>query len=192
MQDTKEIQQLKKQIKFYEESGSKNPKILNGIEFLKKVLKKREEELKICCECEDISEEDVFNNALNIIKKSDTIITLNQYQEAAMRTAPEFVSQEEDIKHGIYGLITELGEFANIIKRKDFYKKSVDYINLKEEIFDCAWYICLICRGLGITLEEGANINIKKLKKRFPDKFTIEKALNRDLDGERKILEGKE
>ena len=33
--------------------------------------------------------------------------------------------------------------------------------------------------------------NIDKLKARYPDKFSQEKALNRNLDKERDILEGK-
>ena len=35
-----------------------------------------------------------------------------------------------------------------------------------------------------------AEVNIKKLQARYPEKFTSEKALNRDLETERKILEG--
>lgn len=37
----------------------------------------------------------------------------------------------------------------------------------------------------GVELEK----NIKKLQHRFPNKFTVEKALNRDLEKERNILE---
>jgi len=32
-------------------------------------------------------------------------------------------------------------------------------------------------------------INIEKLKARYPDKFTSDKAINRNLDIERKVLE---
>jgi hypothetical protein len=42
----------------------------------------------------------------------------------------------------------------------------------------------------GFDFADDLERNINKLKLRFPDKFTEEKALNRDLDGERKILEG--
>jgi len=41
----------------------------------------------------------------------------------------------------------------------------------------------------GFTAKECMTSNIAKLKKRFPDKYSKEKALKRDLDAERKTLE---
>ncbi len=52
------------------------------------------------------------------------------------------------------------------------------------------WYT--ICIKLGLSDEEfyqGLSNNINKLKVRFPDKFTNEAALNRNLDAERTQLE---
>jgi hypothetical protein len=43
---------------------------------------------------------------------------------------------------------------------------------------------------LNIDLEEMLQRNIDKLKARYPEKFTQENALNRNLDVERQILEG--
>ena len=45
------------------------------------------------------------------------------------------------------------------------------------------------CRGLGTTLEAVAQTNILKLQARYPDRFTEEHALVRDLDAERTVLE---
>ena len=50
--------------------------------------------------------------------------------------------------------------------------------------------LVIIADYLQIDFEEILESNINKLKHRFPDKFSSEKALNRDLEGERKILEG--
>lgn len=52
------------------------------------------------------------------------------------------------------------------------------------------WYTT--CLKLGLTQEEfeqGLENNIEKLKIRFPEKFTKENALNRNLEQERKTLE---
>ena len=46
-----------------------------------------------------------------------------------------------------------------------------------------------ICKSLGFNRELIFRNNINKLIQRFPDKFTEEKALNRNLDKERKELE---
>jgi NTP pyrophosphatase (non-canonical NTP hydrolase) len=59
-----------------------------------------------------------------------------------------------------------------------------------------AFYIALlriVADRYGFTLEEAAEVNIAKLAKRYPEgTFSVERALNRDLDGERAVLEGKE
>jgi NTP pyrophosphatase (non-canonical NTP hydrolase) len=48
----------------------------------------------------------------------------------------------------------------------------------------------LICDRWVFTMEDAADRNIAKLAKRYPDKvFTPERALNRDLDAERAVLE---
>jgi len=51
---------------------------------------------------------------------------------------------------------------------------------------NAALFIC------GFTMEEAMERNIAKLMKRYPDKFTSEAALNRDLDAERRTLENAE
>lgn len=46
-----------------------------------------------------------------------------------------------------------------------------------------------LCRQWNIDFEECLDLNIAKLKTRFPQGFSEEKALNRDLVNERKMLE---
>jgi NTP pyrophosphatase (non-canonical NTP hydrolase) len=94
--------------------------------------------------------------------------------------------------HAQLGKLTEIGEFADELKRHIFYGKELDKTNLKEEIGDGFWYDALALDDLGeeelyIILE----MVIAKLKKRFPEKFTEELALNRDLEAERETLEVK-
>jgi NTP pyrophosphatase (non-canonical NTP hydrolase) len=54
--------------------------------------------------------------------------------------------------------------------------------------------VCLVralLATVGATLEDAMRANTAKLAKRYPDKFTREHALNRDLDAERAALESK-
>jgi len=46
-----------------------------------------------------------------------------------------------------------------------------------------------ICENQSFSLGEILDTNIAKLKSRYPDKFDADKAVNRDLDKERKVLE---
>jgi hypothetical protein len=51
------------------------------------------------------------------------------------------------------------------------------------------WYIANLCNLNEWDLESILEININKLKIRFPEKFTNDLAINRDLIEERKTLE---
>lgn len=93
--------------------------------------------------------------------------------------------------HYVLGLGTETGELQDVAKKAIAYGKPVDVVNVKEELGDLMWYIARICKLYGFTLEEVMETNINKLKARYGEKFTEHAALNRNLDNERQILEGK-
>lgn len=95
------------------------------------------------------------------------------------------------LMHAAMGIVTEAGEFIDVLKKLTIYSKPVDRVNLVEELGDIAWYIALACRTLGVSLEEVMDRNISKLTTRFPEKFTEAAAMNRNLDAERAALEGK-
>jgi hypothetical protein len=194
------------------------------------------------------------------------MIELEDYVECAKET--ESVVDDVDginsrLLHGAIGLATEAGELLDSIKKSIFYHEDYDFVNLREEIGDCMWYLAVLCDELGldfynmatdrtfqpplkatcandlihsmfelyydtsvlaqavvdsdIGVDESticqavasifyplndlvylsgsrwniiADKNIRKLAKRFPKKFSKYKALNRDLDTERKELEG--
>lgn len=91
--------------------------------------------------------------------------------------------------HSAMGCVTEAGEFMDSLKKVLAYGSSIDNVNVVEELGDILWYIQLACNVEGITLFDLMKVNIAKLKKRYPDKFEKDAALNRDLDGEREVLE---
>lgn len=134
--------------------------------------------------------------------------TPNEYQRLALRTekTPEFIdksyttrspgteataSELSRVMHGMIGMATEVGELQDMVKKHLIYGKPFDAVNVLEECGDVLWYIALTLDAVGLTMEEAMDKNIVKLQKRFPDKFTMEAANNRDLDAERKALEGK-
>jgi hypothetical protein len=51
------------------------------------------------------------------------------------------------------------------------------------------WYIANFCRVNDFDLEKIMDTNINKLRARYPEKFTQNNAIDRNLDKERKILE---
>lgn len=98
-------------------------------------------------------------------------------------------SQTVRLLHAAMGLSTEANEVLDQLKRHIFYGKDIDNINLKEELGDIFWYAAIMADALSINFENIMATNISKLKKRYGEKFTENKALLRDLQHERQILE---
>ena len=90
--------------------------------------------------------------------------------------------------HAGLGLLTEAQEFLIPILESIMRATPLDTVNLKEELGDAMWYQAIACNVLGTTFEIEQERNIAKLQARYPDKFTEDKAINRDLATERKVL----
>lgn len=116
------------------------------------------------------------------------IMNIAQYKIDSERTLID-KGHDMNLLHAAMGIGTEAGELLDAFKRKLFYGKPLDVVNVKEEVGDIMWYIAILLRELDLDFEEILQLNIDKLRARFPDKFTETHALNRDLDAERKILE---
>ena len=108
-----------------------------------------------------------------------------QYQELAMRTRPPMLDHCEApmtaaLCNVALGLTGESGEFADSVKKHLFQGHPIDVMNLAEEIGDVLWYCALAASALPFTLDEIAQRNIEKLKKRYPKGFEAERSINRD------------
>ena len=93
------------------------------------------------------------------------------------------------ILHAVMGLSTEANEALDAMKKFIFYGRPLDLVNLLEEHGDIFWYAAILADAVGFTFEESMEKNINKLRARYPEKFTQDNALNRDLATERKTLE---
>jgi hypothetical protein len=80
-------------------------------------------------------------------------------------------------------------KMLDFLKKKLYYNKQIDtkvFSEMSVELFNT---LCLFCQINNIQIESILNTNIEKLKARYGDKFSSEKAINRDLEKERIILE---
>ena len=114
---------------------------------------------------------------------------IKKYQEEASRTCTIIDKGLLDDVHMILGMQTEVAEIADVYKKHIAYDKDLDLVNVKEELGDTMWYIANLCNLNGWDLRDILDTNINKLKVRYPERFTKENALSRDLLKERKILE---
>ena len=116
-------------------------------------------------------------------------LTLEEYSKLTGRTLSDCGSPIMNDLHMVLGMQTEVSEIADVYKKHIAYGKNLDLVNVKEELGDAMWYIQNMCNMNNWSLEEILYTNIEKLKSRYPEKFTNDNALNRDLDKEREILE---
>lgn len=121
----------------------------------------------------------------------------NRYQKMALRTehTPDLFKagvlgpDRARLLHGMVGIATEAGELLDAFKREAFYGKNLDETNIVEEAGDILWYLALVLDSVDSTLHEAMQRNIQKLWRRYPDAYSPEKALERDLAAERESLE---
>lgn len=102
-----------------------------------------------------------------------------EYQKLAMRTCSIPYNKKNDkLCHAVFGLTSEAGEVAGILQ-KVYQGHEIDFEHLKKELGDCLWMIAEACDVIGTTLDEVMEMNINKLKKRYPDGFSSERSLHR-------------
>lgn len=82
-------------------------------------------------------------------------------------------------------------EILDMMKKKIYYNKEYDEQLLGDLAKEIMSIIMGICKYYDISINDVFQKNISKLEKRYPEKFSTENAINRDLDSERKTLEEK-
>lgn len=103
---------------------------------------------------------------------------MNRYQSLAARTMNPELDTAETQFHAMHGMVSEIGEFHGLYQ-KAFQGHKLDHTHLKKELGDLLWFIAEYCTASGWTLEEIAQMNIDKLKARYPEGFQAEKSLHR-------------
>ncbi len=81
------------------------------------------------------------------------------------------------------GLTAEAGEFTEVVKKiilqgKPYNEENV--FHLKRELGDICWYLAQACMALDTTFDEVIEMNVEKLKARYPGgEFDVHQSENR-------------
>lgn len=110
-------------------------------------------------------------------------MTINEYQELAMRTLNTKLTKKDVLINSVMGLCGESGEAIDIVKKWFAHGHELNREALIKELGDIAWYLAEAATALDISLDEILQINIDKLKKRYPDGFDTKKSII-SLDGD--------
>ena len=82
------------------------------------------------------------------------------------------------------GLTAESGEFTEVVKKillqgKPYNEENV--FHMKRELGDICWYLAQACMALDTTFDEVIEMNVDKLKARYPGgEFDVHKSENRN------------
>lgn len=106
-------------------------------------------------------------------------MTINEYQKEALRTESGMNKEYPRLLNGLMDLNGEAGEAIDILKKHLFHGHELDKEHLAKELGDVAWYIAISADALGYDLETILQMNVDKLKARYPDGFETEKSLHR-------------
>lgn len=104
---------------------------------------------------------------------------LNRYQELALTTLNPQLSEKDVLINGVMGLCGESGEAIDIVKKHLAQGHELDREHLAKELGDVAWYLAETAHAIGYSLEEICEMNIEKLKKRYPEGFSSENSKDR-------------
>lgn len=124
-----------------------------------------------------------------------------EYQALAMRTndkksTDRLLNKINDLKLGNHcgdtseielggvlnaalGLSGEVGELNDMLKKWIFHEKQLDIDHAKKEAGDICWYLAMLCESFGWNFDEIMQINIDKLKARYPEGFDTYRANHR-------------
>ena len=106
-------------------------------------------------------------------------MTINEYQQLAMRTLNPELNKKDILINGVMGLCGESGEAIDIVKKWLAQGHNLDKGNLAKELGDIAWYLAETAYALDIPLESILQGNIDKLRKRFPEGFDTQRSVER-------------
>lgn len=123
-------------------------------------------------------------------------MTGNEYQKLASRTndkrASERLTQKLDnhdwtaedlggIINACLGLSGEVGELNDMVKKWIFHEGDLDLIHLKKELGDVCWYVAMMCESAGWDLDDVFQMNVDKLRNRYPEGFDPALSANRKV-----------
>ncbi len=86
------------------------------------------------------------------------------------------------ILNGLMGLNGEAGEAIDILKKHFFQGHEFDQEHMAKELGDIAWYLAVSADAIGYDLETIFQMNVDKLKARYPDGFDSEHSQHRSAN----------
>lgn len=102
-----------------------------------------------------------------------------EYQKQAARTINTELNQACQELHALHGMVGEIGEIHSLYQ-KMHQGHTFTEEHIKKELGDLLWFIAEYCTACGWSMSDIAQMNIDKLKARYPEGFDSDRSLNRE------------
>lgn len=106
---------------------------------------------------------------------SNALTSFQEYQANVIRT----MNHSSGLANYALGLAGEAGETVDYLKKVLFHGHELDDEKLMKELGDILWYVTAVAEFNDYSLEDIANLNILKLRQRYPEGFDTKKSVNR-------------
>ena len=152
---------------------------------LEDAINKTQDEIKDINEYIDMISSTVvptIRDTYNLLTEGSLSMTINEYQHMALRTESPTTNETDRILQGAMGLCGESGEYIDILKKHMFQGHELDKKHMAKELGDIAWYLAVSADAIDYDLETIFQMNIDKLKARYPEGFETNKSTHRKAD----------
>lgn len=138
-------------------------------------------------ELEELISAEVSSDIVNIGEEiGDILWYLANYDR--IRENNNFQDYKLEEHHFNFSVFIEISKLQNQVKRFVAYKKDIDRVEETKIVTNTILALKYACSKLGLDIYKIMENNIQKLKVRFPEKFTEENAINRNLEKEYDVL----
>jgi len=103
----------------------------------------------------------------------------NEYQRLALTTLNPALAGKDILINGVMGLCGESGEAIDLVKKHLAQGHPLDRERLAKELGDVAWYLAETAYAIGYSLSDVLQMNLDKLRSRYPEGFDQEKSMHR-------------
>ena len=115
-------------------------------------------------------------------EKEHSTMTINEYQALALRTESRITTDPVPYIRVLEGLMGLNGEAIDLMKKVLFQGHEFDREHMAKELGDIAWYLAVSADAIGYDLESILQMNVDKLRTRYPDGFSTEQSLHRSAN----------
>lgn len=104
--------------------------------------------------------------------------TFDEYERNVLRTSNDQAG-DLGLVNWALGLAGEAGEYADLVKKAVFHGHELDRDKALKELGDALWYIARAAHQHGSTLADVAEMNVRKLRARYPNGWSSEDSIAR-------------